>query len=53
MEYCEGGDLAHYLIAFKRHNMIVEPDRVVRWMQQMWYVVSVVYIYLYAYYIHM
>ena len=35
MEYCEGGDLAHYLIAFKRHNMIVEPDRVLRWMQQM------------------
>jgi serine/threonine protein kinase len=24
MEYCQGGDLAHYLIAYKRHNMIVE-----------------------------
>jgi len=35
MEYCEGGDLAHYLIAFKRHNMIVDPDRVLKWMQQM------------------
>jgi serine/threonine protein kinase len=35
MEYCEGGDLAHYLIAFKRHNMIIEPDRALRWMQQM------------------
>jgi len=35
MEYCEGGDLAHYLIAYKRHTMIVEPDRALRWMQQM------------------
>jgi len=35
MEYCEGGDLAHYLIAYKRHTMIVDPDRALRWMQQM------------------
>lgn len=35
MEYCDGGDLARYMIALKKHNMPVAPKRVVTWARQL------------------
>ena len=34
MEYCEGGDVAHYMIAVRKHRMSIPPERALQWCQQ-------------------